>query len=58
MVLWHEKNLCVQKKKKQQFFILTGGEANRQEGELPQELPDILDPEYVGTGTGQAEDTV
>lgn len=53
-----KKTFVSKKKKKQQFFILTGGEANRQEGELPQELPDILDPEYVGTGTGQAEDTV
>ena len=28
-----------------------GGEAKRQEGELPQELPET-EPAYVGTGTG------
>lgn len=32
---------------------LTGGEAKRQDGELPQELPDT-EPAYTGTGTGQA----
>jgi len=33
---------------------LTGGEAKRHEGELPQELPET-EPAYVGTGTGQAK---
>lgn len=33
---------------------LTGGEAKRQDGELPQELPET-EPEYTGTGTGQAK---
>lgn len=34
---------------------LTGGEAKRQGGELPEELPGS-EPAYVGTGTGQARE--
>lgn len=32
---------------------LTGGEAKRHDGELPQEPPET-EPAYTGTGTGQA----